>query len=78
MLQMKNQNSISNPTVIIKPSPSVSAITSSRKENLTLNKMMESENNQHNFSSNINNNSAFTETSSRPLTDKVKKSEIAN
>jgi hypothetical protein len=83
---MKNQNSISKPTVIIKPPPSVSAIPSSKKEKLSIDKKMDSENNQqqqfydddiqlnNGFSLNINDTPNTTaETSLTPLTDKVKK-----
>jgi hypothetical protein len=83
---MKNQNSISKPTVIIKPPPSVSAIPSSKKEKLPIDKKMDLENNQqqqfydddilqnNGFSSNITDTpTTATETPATPLTDKVKK-----
>jgi hypothetical protein len=77
---MKNQNSISKPTVIIKPPPSVSAVPSSKKEKLPIEKKMDLENNQqqqlyddNNFSFNINDTSTTAETPLIPLTDKVKK-----
>jgi hypothetical protein len=81
---MKNQNSISKPTVIIKPPPSVSAIPSSKKEKLSIDKKMDSENNQqqfyddnnqltHDFLLNINDASTIAETPSTPLTEKVKR-----
>ena len=81
---MKNQNSISKPTVIIKPPPSVSAVPSSKKEKLPIDKM-DFENNQQqqlfddniqqsiDFSLNINDTPTANETLSTPLTDKVKK-----
>ncbi len=81
---MKNQNSISKPTVIIKPPPSVSAVPSSKKEKLLIEKKMDFEPNQqqldndHNqqkqdFGLNINETSTTVDSPSTPLTDKVKK-----
>ncbi|CAF0735562.1 unnamed protein product [Rotaria sordida] len=81
---MKNQNSISKPTVIIKPPPSVSAIPSSKKEKLTIDKKMESENYQqqfyddkiqqnNDFSFNTSDTPTTAETPSTPLTDKEAK-----
>ncbi len=84
---MKNQNSISKPTVIIKPPPSVSAIPSTKKEKLPIDKKMDLENNQqqqfydnddilqnNGFSSNITDTpTTAPETPVTPLTDKVKK-----
>ncbi len=87
---MKNQNSISKPTVIIKPPPSVSAIPSTKKEKLPIDKKMDLENNQqqqfydnddilqnNGFSSNITDTpTTAPETPVTPLTDKVKKEPI--
>ena len=75
---MKNQNSISKPTVIIKPPPSsISAIPSSKKEKLPIEIKMDLESNQqqqfyddntqqNNFSLNIND--ITTATAETPLT----------
>ncbi|CAF0977011.1 unnamed protein product [Adineta steineri] len=85
---MKNQNSISKPTVIIKPPPSVSAIPSTKKDKLTIDKKMDSETTQQQqqsnddddteqsteLSLNINDIPAVTaETPSTPFTDKEAK-----
>ncbi|CAF3433908.1 unnamed protein product [Rotaria sp. Silwood1] len=81
---MKNQNSISKPTVITKPPPSVSAISSSKKEKLTIDKKMESETYQqpyyddkiqqyNDFSFNTSDISTTAETPLTPLTDKEAK-----
>lgn len=70
---MKNQNSISKPTVITKPLASVSTgtLASTKNEKLSVGeKKMDLETNQQQQSdeqSQINNN----QTSSTPLTDKV-------
>jgi hypothetical protein len=82
---MKNQNSISKPTVIIKPPPSVSAIPSSKKDKIPI-KKMDYETNQeqqvydddiqpnNDFSLNINETPTTTtaDSPSTLLTDKVK------
>ncbi len=80
---MKNQNSISKPTVIIKPPPSVSVVPSSKKEKLSIENKMDLENNQqqfyddlqqqnHDFPMNFNEKLTTTDIPSTPLTDKVK------
>lgn len=85
---MKNQNSISKPTVIIKPPPSVSAGLSSKKEKLPLDKKMDFETNQQQSPDSNNNNTNqqnnyFSEninetTTDTPLTDKVWKKNPSN
>ena len=79
---MKNQNSISKPTVIIKPPSSVSA----KKDKLPIEKKMDSSTNlqqqqltddnnsqqNHDFVFNLNEPSATADTLTTPLTDKVK------
>jgi hypothetical protein len=80
---MKNQNSISKPTVIIKPPPSVSVVPSSKKEKLSIENKMDLENNQqqfyddlqqqnHDFPMNFNEKLTTADIPSTPLTDKVK------
>lgn len=83
---MKNQNSISKPTVITKPSPSVSTASSLKKEKVSLSKKMEFDNHQqqtYDFSHpnkdlalNITDTPPTTETPSTPLTDKVSKNKL--
>jgi hypothetical protein len=83
---MKNQNSISKPTVIIKPPPSVSAVPSAKKDKLPIEKKMDLQTNpqqqsddnnhqqNHDFVFDMNEPSTTADTPSTPLTDKVKKS----
>jgi A-kinase anchor protein 1 len=81
---MKNQNSISKPTVIIKPPPSVSVVPSSKKEKLSIENKMDLENNQqqfyddlqqqnHDFPMNFNEKLTTADIPSTPLTDKEAK-----
>jgi A-kinase anchor protein 1 len=84
---MKNQNSISKPTVIIKPPPSVSAVPSSKKDKLPIEKKMDFSTNpqqqqiddnnhhqqNHDFVFNINEPSTTADTPTTPLTDKEAK-----
>jgi hypothetical protein len=82
---MKNQNSISKPTVIIKPPPAVSTVPSSKKDKLPIEKRMDLSTNlqqlqiddnnpqqNHDFVFNINEPSTTADTPTTPLTDKVK------
>lgn len=84
---MKNQNSISKPTVISKPLPSGSTTSSSKKEKLPTDKKMEPDKHQqqlsdektpqnNDFSQYVNDTPITNETLSTPFTDKVRNKNI--